>query len=152
MPYSQTNSGFYCRLNIENPCRARQPLTETQFMSYTIWTIDCLNEISVSSLFFVSSSLFLLNIFSKINNHFPFCKFVFSCCFNNAKSREYSKSAHTLISIYLNNTSVMWLSYMVELHCLYKNRSPDDAIVILMIPCFFLKLFLWFIRLIDLQL
>ena len=50
-------------LNIENPCTARKPLTETQFMSYTIWTIDCLNEISVSSLFFVSLSLFLLYIF-----------------------------------------------------------------------------------------
>ena len=49
-------------------------------------------------------------------------------------------------------TTKQHICYTVELHCLYKNRSPDDAIVILMIPCFFLKLFLWLIRLIDLQL
>ena len=150
MPYSRTNSSFY-HLNIENPCTARKPLTETQYMAYTIWTTDCLNEISVSSLHFVSSSLFYFISFQKWFIIFPFCTFDwFTCCFNNAKSREKKERSH--VNIYIQKQHICnVVCYTVELHCLYKNRSPDDPRLILMSPCFFLKLFMWLIRLIDLQ-
>ena len=82
---------------------------------------------------------------------FPFYIFDwFTCCFDNAKSREKKERSH--VNIYIQKQHICnVVCYTVELHCLYKNRSPDDPRLILMSPCFFLKLFMWLIRLKDLQ-
>ena len=98
--------------------------------------------------FFRFSYLFLY-IFSWIILNFPVfyvhsIHLPLQLCLN---PENFKKSSHGNIYI-----AKQHICYTVELHCLYENRSPDDAIVILMIPCFFLKLFLWLIRLIDLQL
>ena len=75
---------------------ARKPFTEPQFMSYTIWPMDCQNKISFFLTFFRSSShVFTLYLFK---NNYSFPRFL---NWNNSpaasimlKSREGYKNSH----------------------------------------------------------
>ena len=75
---------------------ARKPFTEPQFMSYTIWPMDCQNKISFFLTFFRSSShVFTLYLFK---NNYSFPRFLI---WNNSpaasimlKSREGYKNSH----------------------------------------------------------
>ena len=117
---------------------ARKPPTEPQLIHVTYYLTHGLSKRNIFFLtFFRSSSL--PNIYLFMNNSL-FSRFL--CSFNSSaaslmpKSRDVWKSSHGNIHI-----AKQHICYTVKLHCLYENRSPDDAIVILMIPCFFLNYF-----------
>ena len=115
---------------------ARKPPTEPQLFHVTFYLTHGLSKRNIFFLtFFRASYLFLNHIFSESINHFPdlyidSILLPLQQCL--AKISGIIKSSHG--NMYVTKQHIC---YTVELHCLYKNRSPDDAKVILMIPCFF---------------
>ena len=122
---------FYIEISLHSFVPETQPenhlLNHNYFMSHSIWPMDCQNEIYFFSLFFRPSYLFLLYIFSESINHFPdfyidSILLPLQQCL--AKISGIIKSSHG--NMYVTKQHIC---YTVELHCLYKNRSPDDASV-----------------------
>ena len=116
---------------------------EPQFINVIHYLNHGLSKRNVFYLSFFRFSYLFLYIFSWIILNFPVF-YVHSIhlplhkCLN---PENFKKSSHGNIYI-----AKQHICYTVELHCLYENRSPDDAIVILMIPCFFLLNYIcdWF--------
>ena len=118
MPYSRTNSGFYCRFEYWKSVHSSQ----TTYWN-TIHVIYYLNHwlskrniclLTIFRFFIPFSTLYLFK------NDSSFSRFVYLINLPAASTMpnlENSKNAHTLISIYQNNTSVMWFvtwsSYIV---------------------------------------
>ena len=115
---------------------ARKPPTEPQLIHVTYYLTHRLSKRNIFfSLFSRPSYLSLLYIFSESIDHFAdlyIDSIILPLQQCLAKISGIIKSSYG--NMYVTKQHIC---YTVELHCLYKNRSPNDAILILMIPCFF---------------
>jgi len=152
VPYSRTNSSF-CRFEYWKSLQSSQTtywntIHVIYYLSHWLskWNI-CL--LTIFRFFIPFSTVYLFK------NDSSFSRFVYLINLpadSTMPNLEISKNAHTLITIYQNNTSVMWFvtrsSYIVcikTVHLTIQDWYSWPRV-------FFLKLFMWMIRLIDLQL